>query len=390
MFTSRFAFRPPPLPDELLSSWIQRTATGMLFLPYAFVHTYWQSEPPVLSRDIDLLGDPRVIAGMAVGTGTNPAVAASTTLTAFDGRLFADCGARGIYPWVLPVGVRNRDRKLPGQQYCPHCLSSDERPYLRKQWRLAVMSVCVVHSQVLLDRCSRCASPLMPFRSRALHVCWNCNRDLRHAKGQPPNQDAIRFNALADDALHAGWGRLGASTFHYSPILFSVLRQLGRNIISGPRSQRLRTVLGRQTDISDRPFNFEGGREEVEFLSSAERHRMHALIMALADNWPYNYVSSMSEAGMWHSWALRDMRSVPFALRTIVDQGLRPRTYSPPVEEVRAAARYLAKRRIGVSGRDLRRLIGDSIHTQEALATIAAPTLAAELEPPEFVSLPQD
>ncbi|WP_296578069.1 TniQ family protein [Phreatobacter sp.] len=390
MFPSRFAFRPPPLPDELLSSWIQRTAVGMFFIPYAFVHTYWRSEPPVLSRDIDLMSDPRVIAGMAFGTGTDADVAASTSLGSLDGLLFSDCGSRGIYPWVLPVGVRNRDRKLPGQQYCPHCLAADERPYLRKRWRLAVASVCLEHQRMLLDRCNGCASPLMPFRSRALHVCWACNTDLREAATEPAHPHAVRFNQMAQDALRSGWGSLGPSTFHYSPVMFSVLRQLGRTIISGPRSQALRTVLSGLSNVSDRPFVFVGGRGEVEFLSADERHRMHAMITALVDDWPHTYLACMSAAGMWHSWALRDMPNVPHALRTVVDAGLRPRTYSPPVEEVVEAARYIARRGNGVSGRQLRRLIGDSIHHREAVARVLAPPLVPALEPAEAVPLSQD
>lgn len=390
MFQSRFVFRPPPLPDELLSSWIQRTAQGMLFLPYAFVHTYWQSEPPVLSRDIDLMGDPRVIAGMAFGTGTDAQISASTTLRSLDGLLFSACGPRGIFPWVLPVGVRNRDRKLPGQQYCPHCLGEDERPYLRKRWRLAIASVCLRHDQVLLDRCGACASPLMPFRSRALHICWACHHDLRRTRTETPHTSALTFNRLAEDSLRAGWGSLGKVTFHYSPVLFSVLRQLGRTIISGPRSQALRTVLGRLTGLSDRSFVFQGRRGEVEFLDSTERHRMHAMIMALTEDWPHSYIATMTAAGMWHSWALRDMDNVPYALRTAVDEGLRPRAYSPPLKEVVAAAQYLAKHGKGVSGRQLRRLIGDSIHHQEALKRIGAPSLVPDLKSPQFVPLPQD
>lgn len=378
MFEFKFAFRPPPLPDELLSSWMHRTGSGMFFRPYAFVHTYWQSVPPVLSRDIDLMADPRVVRGMAFGTSTEAYDAFRTTIPSFAGWLYDGRTTRGLVPWVLPVGVRNRERKLPGQQFCPLCLAADAQPYLRRKWRLALASVCTQHRVQLLDRCQNCYCALAIFRSPEIYACWNCHSDLREAVTVTAGQPALDFDKIATKALTLGWAQLGSSVFHYSPAYFVVLRQLGRTIISGPRSQALRSVLASPAAVSDEPFAFEGGRSEVEFLCSSERHRMHAMILELLSDWPHAYVAAMSKARMWHSWALRDLDAVPFALVQVVDQNLRLGSYTPPLAEVKAAAAYLAARGATVGYRGMRRLLGESIHTAEAVASIASPPVSPD------------
>jgi hypothetical protein len=50
--------------------------------------------------------------------------------------------------------------KMQGTRYCPSCLSSDNVPYFRLIWRLAVVPICVIHKEFLQSRCGNCQAPV--------------------------------------------------------------------------------------------------------------------------------------------------------------------------------------------------------------------------------------
>jgi hypothetical protein len=332
----------------------------MFFTQFQFINTYFRSDPPVLVRDIDNFGDPRIVAAMAYGTGTPQERARHTTLGALEGVLLEKHTVVRDNHWIRPVGVRHRNRSRGGQRYCPQCLGSDARPYLRRRWRLAAISTCSIHHVALLDRCPECTSPLMPHRTAlGLNRCWRCETDLALAPALPALPGALAYSELAAAALDQGWVSLGAHTFHYSPLFFVVLRQITRVIASGKRSQQLRDRLGQEAQVSKKPFDLTG-RNAIEFLDAAETHRLHALAWPLLKDWPSGYVEHMRAAGVWAAWATRDLLETPFVLRQIVDQHLRLDLYSPPFAEVFTAVRVMSGQGHRISNKGMRRVIGDS------------------------------
>lgn len=115
-------YRCRPRPDELLSSWILRTAHGLFLKPFAFVDGLFGRSPPVLTRDIDNMAASHVIAVMAAGSGTPIVTALHTHLSAFEGSFIEAYAAGGRNPWVMPIGVRHRERRQHGLQFCADCL----------------------------------------------------------------------------------------------------------------------------------------------------------------------------------------------------------------------------------------------------------------------------
>jgi hypothetical protein len=111
------------------------------------------------------------------------------------------------WPWILPVGSRNR-RRVGRMQYCPLCLAADERPFFRLQWRFAWHALCARHECQLLDACPHCNATLEPHRvqlgGNGLDVCMNCNQSLsREVSLQPALPGAQFLQQATDDTLRA-------------------------------------------------------------------------------------------------------------------------------------------------------------------------------------------
>ena len=204
-------FRPQPRPDELLSSWFLRAAYGLKLKPYTLAHMTWRSTPPLLTRDIDNLADPRVVGGMSAKADTPVQSAWETTLAAFDGRLVDNYAPGGRNSWILQLGVRHRIRALAGLQYCPICLG--EAAYFKRAWRLGFVTSCPAHGVKLLDRCTSCGATVEPHRSPALWICARCGADLRGGQASKASRRVIELQMRATAVLARGWGHLGERIF---------------------------------------------------------------------------------------------------------------------------------------------------------------------------------
>lgn len=359
-------YRCPPRPDELLSSWILRTAHGLGIKPFAFVDGLFGRSPPVLTRDIDNMAAQRVIGVMAAGSGTAIAAASRTHLSTFEGSFVEAYALGGRNAWVMPVGVRHRERRQYGLQYCADCLASPPS-YYRRAWRLAFTVGCATHGRLLRDRCPACQSPLMPHRAPALHLCWRCDLDLSTEPARPYPPSALLVQRRCERAATQGWAVEFDTVFARASAWFALVRQLARIVASGRRSDRLRAVIARRRDVDPQPFPF-GGRAEIEFLPTTERARLLAFVDALLEGWPMMFAHDCAEAGVWKTWALRDLKHPPYAYADAVSAFLDRSFYKPSLNEVASAAQALDHAGQVVNRQSLRRAVGDS----EAIAAYYA------------------
>jgi hypothetical protein len=317
-----FPYHPKPRPDELLSSWIVRTALGHGQRPHGFCSAVWPSTN-VWTRDVDSLVPPVLLAGMARRTATPLERAEQTTLASLEGELFEFHFPNGRTKWILRGGIYHRLRRNPWLQYCPHCLAEDEEPYYRRSWRLAFVATCSKHSVVLNDRCPMCESPLMPYRAKEIHLCHACQFDLRNAPAEPAYFPALAIQRQCEATLGFGWGKQGEFWFLRSILFFDLLHQVLRVISTGPRSGRLREFIASRWGGNATPPTFPAGSREFEALGSEDRHRTLGLAFHVLDGWPWKFVGACAEAGVWHSWAMRDCRKAPYAYEEPISRFLR-------------------------------------------------------------------
>lgn len=366
MLSGRYwPYHPKPRADELLSSWILRTAAGHGQPPYTFCNTIWPQRP-VLNRDVDHFCDPIIWETMAARTGTPRERAYATTLPAYEGWLVERFTSFGSTRWLLRSGLYHRLWRNAGLQYCPACLASDEVPYFRRAWRLALTAACSRHGSVLLDRCPQCDGHVMPHRATELHLCSACGFDLRTAPTVPADHPALVLHRRHETFLIRGWAQLGETHFARSHLYFDLLRQVVKILSMGPRSQALRDMVAGRWGGDPAPPRFLDGRPEFEILGPPDRHRMMALAARLLEGWPFRFVGACAEARVWYSWAMKDLigasrgGQVPYAYEEVVRRFLHRPFYVPSAIEVRKAREYLARCRLKATKARLKAILGDS------------------------------
>lgn len=199
----------PLLPDELLSSWIARSALASQCDPLALAALIWP-DWRAFTRDLDRRLNEIRVTRLASATGILREHLHQTTLAPrVAGVTVGDLLENAQWPWVVALGVRG-PRRRSGPAFCPRCLAEDREPYFRVRWRLAWHTVCNRHRASLLDRCPKCGAPVMVHRlaGNALSVayCAICNADLRESQQLVAEPAALAFQAAGDHVVCEQYG----------------------------------------------------------------------------------------------------------------------------------------------------------------------------------------
>lgn len=247
---------PQILPDELLSSWMIRLAHGNGFKVHSFYVQFFGRHREIWTRDIDHHAPHWLIDGLSVRAAVPAARIEQATLRAFESYVFARFNDVGTTRWVMPLSVYHRTRRAYGQQFCPVCLVEDVTPYLRREWRLALATICVHHRVLLQDRCAICGRPLAPHRvdiarGRAwrevlpMLQCGFCNA-LLTAPASPVSPDDLAIQVQINAAIRTGIAHVGGAPY-YSHLFFDGLRSLIMGLRQmEPANKRARTIFERQ------------------------------------------------------------------------------------------------------------------------------------------------
>jgi len=273
---------PKPLDDELLSSWLVRTARANGLKLQTFCDRVFGKEHQLWNRDIDRSAPEWLLESMCEHTGTPLERVRRTTLDIYRGRLYRRRNAAGQLRWMLPVGVYHRTRRRFGMQFCPQCLADDQEPYFRTLWRVATLTFCPSHRLCLHDRCPACEAPVIFHRrelgrpsitdSGALSLCHACDYDLRDTEHRPfapyEASTANELDQLADYICGADGGLNIGHT--------DVLHQLCKVMVSTHKSSSLATFV--TSAIGAENVAVPRGRRAFE--SRPIEHRAHIIQLA--------------------------------------------------------------------------------------------------------------
>ncbi|HYN95989.1 MAG TPA: hypothetical protein VES42_19255, partial [Pilimelia sp.] len=176
----------------------------------------------------------------------------------------------------------------------------------------------------------------------------------------PADFPALVLHRRHDAFLVRGWAQLAGSHFAYSHLYFDLLHQVLRVLSTGRRSQRLRDVIAGQWGGDPQPPAFPKGSREIEALGPADRHRLFMLAARAMEGWPFRFVGACADAGIWWSWAMRDIPMASFAYADEVRAYLYRPFYKPSREEMAHARAYLERRRIKATKARLIPFLGDT------------------------------
>lgn len=357
---------PHPFLDELLTSWMVRLAFANGFALHTFYSNLLGYTAPIWNRDSDRHPPSALLCCLATATGRPVEELRSLTLGCYEGFIFEHFAVSGDVPFLLPTGLYHRIRRRAGIQFCPSCLKLDPAPYYRRHWRLAISTVCTAHDCFLEQTCPSCGSPVVFHqhgigRSKliagsALSICSKCN--FRLGDTQP------RRTGCADSAAGQLLLTISRSVqlgdwdgfFQRVPLslsFFTGLRIL-LGLLCGRHGARLRSVLSGTAGLEIVPV----AHLDFEYQSLEVRYALLLAVSTLLVHWPTRFHEACSLAKLTRSRLTDSFSTMPYWLRTEVDEYLDTRPYLPPLEEVVSAASYLQNVGVPVSGPSLGDLLG--------------------------------
>lgn len=306
---------PKPLDDELLSSWLVRTARANGLKLQTFCDTVFGKEHQLWNRDIDRSAPEWLQAAMSEHTGTSQERVRQTTLDIYRGRIYHRRNTTGQLRWILSAGIYHRTRRYFGMQYCPQCLSEDEEPYFRTRWRVAALILCPIHRICLHDRCSACAAPVIFHRrelgrpsttdGRSLSLCYACHFDLRlTARNEFIPYDTGAGLFLDKVAEHIVGINSGIDIEH-----LDVLHQLCKVMVSRRKSSKLVSYVSSVIGVSElHPVR---NRQTFEWRSIDERRHLLQLASWIMASLDTRILDSWNAKAANYSDFVRDFRTMP-------------------------------------------------------------------------------
>lgn len=246
MIIGRWSIRLRPVDDELLTSYLARSAAVHGLTPYRFAN-YFVPGAKVWKQDIDCHASQELLDGLAAASGTTAQTLRAMTVQPWQARLSARPSGAPI-PYVMVIGRDAIARCNHYLSFCPLCL--EEQPLVhRRLGRLAFMVVCPRHGVPLRDACGQCDAPVRLSRSSpaGLETCYRCGCDIRgsdrgadshesrHAAGQ---LQELLLSALSEERPTSLLGQsIGGREF------LKVVRGLISIAATTGRGDRLRKAL---------------------------------------------------------------------------------------------------------------------------------------------------
>tara|TARA_Y100000815_G_scaffold248849_1_gene250274 strand:+ start:4982 stop:6172 length:1191 start_codon:yes stop_codon:yes gene_type:complete len=350
-------FRPKPLDDELLSSFIARLAAGLGMKPITFLNSIMGSRKNLLAQDLDNFAPANLVKSLATGCAVNEDALTRCTLASFEGAINHNHNKRGRNPWILPTTIDNNARLRPGLQFCPLCLA-DDKPHFRKTSRLAFVTACTRHGVRLRDRCPHCSEPIRPLEAASPWLCSRCDGDVRVATEAVAHRTLV-WQQKAEAAANTGCVQLGWD-FVPSATWFAIARQIAALMVNGPRCANFRSATAKLYGGDDSPYPKPTKRQPFEYLEVADRLRLFDQVAKLMEGWPHRFVQAAWDAGIRRSHAIKDMAFVPFIYEFELRAYLDATPYYASDGEVAAAAAWLRRTKGAAYYRDLKELCGES------------------------------
>ncbi|AMP02135.1 tniQ family protein [Collimonas arenae] len=353
---------PKPQSDELFSSWLARVARANGQKLHTFCRMAF-GEISIWNRDIDKSVTPNILAVLAGETGTSYQRAQQTSLASFEGYLYEQHNPSGTTPWILPAGVYHRVRRRYGLQFCPQCLASDNEPYFRRSWRIALYTACPLHGCRLLDRCPECGAVVMFHRRdfqdkenpdhESLTSCHACGFDLIFSPRINSDDSVVRFLQSVTQILSQGWGELPQFGVVYSVLYFEGIRHLMKLVTTDKYcSQRLRNI-GLVTDLSK---NVRG--RSIEYLDIDARYEATRSVAEMILDWPIIFINDCKKANLYMAYLMKDFENAPWWYAAPVKWNLIHASYRPNKNEVDSVVSWLQSESIRVSAQRVSRLLG--------------------------------
>jgi uncharacterized C2H2 Zn-finger protein len=314
-----------PKDDELISSWLTRLALAHGLNAVKFSSIEWPKKSLFLAN-VDRASAPEILETLARRTGTAVEKVRGMQLTAYEGLLYTN-NNNAVWngmklfagrPWIMPVNCARKSKQF-GLQFCPYCLQEDKEPYFRRRWRLAFVTLCEQHGELLHDRCPRCGERVnfeartlaikIKLRRGTLAYCLRCDYDFRNTKRTQPRlavtPDEIDFQKFLLDALNEGRVQISGSGFVYSHLYFTVLHKLLRMLTLENCNTLCQRSISDYFGVSNFEVSLPRYQRYIESLDVPERRALLGMVRLLLKDWPDGFITfCRANNSIWYGESL--------------------------------------------------------------------------------------
>ena len=317
---------PKPLPEELLTSWIVRVAEANAIKLQTLSWMLFGNGRSPWNRDVDRSAPLWLVQALCQHTGTSDQLILDTTLLSYRSRLYSRSQISGQLRWILPIRSYGMQRKSFGLQFCPECLATDQIPYFRKPWRVALFTYCPEHRIALHDACPGCGIPVVTFRgdfgrelkdALPMYVCHACGYDFREAERKPVFLPSEEMHSLFDAMLQS-LSKPGDEAGRFDLGFFAVMHQFCRVMGTRQNRGRLQDFLAEQLGLQNVPH--QPGRIGIEQRRIGERHLLLLCALWLMADLQSRLRAAWSAKAIRYNLMLKDFDELPGWYREIVER----------------------------------------------------------------------
>lgn len=359
--TPNFIAHIKPLPDELLSSWLTRSAFAHDMQATTFINWYILSKRNALTRkDLDFYNDQNFFEVLYKKSKWSKQEIFSLSMRSEEGFLYScnDC-------LVVPNQIRRLTYKRSnyGMMFCPRCLSEDKVPYWRKKWRYTYYTACPKHKIFLVDRCWSCNERIriikMGVAQEVVH-CSRCARDLRLAtSAKVPSEYAYGLRAIEwfDEALERGYFEIGEKKV-WSVLFFQIHNRL-QSLLDRKENLILEgfEMLDDYKQLCIRLENYDSKKASPTYKAFF----LNAMVYHLFQDFPNNFIRFVRDNHLTYRSFTHVLQDVPFWYQEMLQKYIpRQNKIGREItkEEVLGAIKYLQSQNKKVTQEEVARLLG--------------------------------
>ena len=358
---SMFRIRPLPLNDELLSSWLIRTAYLHHSDPATFLNLYFpEYDYHLWDNDLDLYNNNSFLNRLSLKTGYKKEIFYGMTLKSYEGRLSETIHYNNRNAFIMPIFRRKRNIRQHAQRICPLCLKEDKQPYLRKKWRLFFSTACIKHKCFLIDKCPSCGEPFVIHKSLYdgdFPHCRKCGFSFKTAEPEFINENSYGLKAIEKiyDILEKGMFEY-ENNYYYSFFFFYILNRF-TNLIKGGYRKNLPVESG-ILENDELPVSNTPGIPFVMELDIKQQYILFSALMRLFESRD-GIIRFCKDNRLTVKKLTKDLQYIPFWFSEIRDI-MNKTKYSWNIIETQNAMIYLTKIGIKPNLKNLHKILGMS------------------------------